>query len=304
MRSIVSLMLAVVISGCGGGGNLTRYFRVLFPGTSSLLPDSCYQAASVAPAMTPEEVAAEMSCPTAARKKPTNMGSTSTLASVDSWTIVDTGDNKLYLVLSSGASSSGYEGVLNNGTYSFSAASDSFTKSCAPVTGATLVECNGACVNTRSDRDNCGACGRACPMGQQCRGSICQPACLSQMQLCGGVMTDTATDPMNCGFCGMACPAGEVCSGGSCDLPCAALCSDRYSAAACGTPREFSRKTEAKIDFTLTGGSMKGTYATTQSYACKDPGCPGDFAARCPTCAQSTNFTGREVTNVTEYEPR
>lgn len=304
MRNIASVVVVLFLSACGGGGNATRYFRILVPSSPSVLPDACYQAATLPTATTPEEIAAEASCPAAARKKPTNMGSSSNTVSASSWTMVDTGDNKLYLVFSTGASTNGYEGTLNAGTYSFSAFQESFTKSCAPVTGATLVECNGACVNTRSDRNNCGACGDACPAGQACRFSNCVPMCTQQMQMCGGVLVDTQSNAMNCGFCNNVCMAGQICSGGTCSLPCAASCSDQYQAAACGAAREFSRKSETKIDFTIAGGSVKGTFGTTQSYACKDPGCPGDFTARCPTCAQSGTLTGREVTNVTEFEPR
>jgi hypothetical protein len=55
------------------------------------------------------------------------------------------------------------------------------TRVCAPVDGkfacvpfceAPLVECSGACVDLKSDSDNCGQCGRICPSGI-CQGGKC-----------------------------------------------------------------------------------------------------------------------------------
>ncbi|MBL8953579.1 MAG: hypothetical protein JNK82_22580, partial [Myxococcaceae bacterium] len=211
------------------------------------------------------------------------------------------------LVLVGSSTSTGYEGTLTAGTYSFTGVSESFTKSCASVTGATVVECNGACVNTRSDPLNCGGCGDACAAGQACRLGTCIAMCTaSPPTTCGAAtMIDTNSNNMHCGFCNNACAAGEVCSAGVCaDSACSAGCSAQYDRAACGQPREFSRKGETKVDFTVTKGQLKGTFSTSTTYACKDPGCPSDFSGRCPTCAQTGMITGTEVTNVTEFEPR
>jgi hypothetical protein len=128
--------------------------------------------------------------------------------------------------------------------------------------------------------------------------------CTQVMQLCGGVMVNTQSDEANCGFCANPCMAGQVCSQGLCVAPCAATCSDGYSAADCGTPRQFSTTSESKIEFTVQGGALAGTISSNVSYACMPPGCAADFSARCPTCAQSQKITGREVNNVTEFEQR
>jgi hypothetical protein len=62
--------------------------------------------------------------------------------------------------------------------------------------------CGDACLNTRSDRANCGACGYACAAAQSC---------------CNGVCVDMRTDPANCGRCGGACTAnGPTCCNGIC----------------------------------------------------------------------------------------
>lgn len=291
-----------VLAACGGGDNSTRYFRVLLPSTSSgSLPDSCYQAQSIAAPANPDEQAAQTYCMIG--KKPTSTGSTSNLATSQAWTMIDVGDGKLYLVASSGGASTGAEGSFTDGKYLFNANTSSFQKQC-PTGGAGIVECNGACVNTRSDAQNCGACGQPCANGMQCRFGMCVAMCPSIMQTCGGVMTNLQTDNANCGFCGNACTSPQVCSGGNCVAACAATCSDKYSAADCGAPREFSRASTSRIEFTLNGGSLSGTVSSSTAYSCKAPGCSADFAQRCPTCATTNMFYGRELSNVTEFESR
>lgn len=300
----VWLTSLVVLAACGGG-NSTRYFRVLIPASSTGpggLPDSCYQAQSLAAPANPDEQAAQTYCMVG--KKPTSSGSMSNFATSQPWTMVDVGDGKLYLVVPSGATSStGAEGSFTGGKYVFLASSSSFQKQC-PTGGAGVVECNGACVNTRSDAANCGGCGQPCQSGMQCRQAQCVAMCPAVMQTCGGQMTNVQNDNANCGFCGNACTAPQVCSGAICVAPCNATCSDKYSAAECGTPREFSRASESRIELTVSGGSLSGTLSSTTSYACKPPGCSGDFAQRCPACALSSMLYGRELDNVTEFEDR
>ena len=40
-----------------------------------------------------------------------------------------------------------------------------------------FIECGGVCVDTRTNHDNCGACGNVCPSGQACFDSLCKVAC-------------------------------------------------------------------------------------------------------------------------------
>jgi len=44
---------------------------------------------------------------------------------------------------------------------------------CVPKDGQT--ECNGACVNTQSDPNNCGGCGNVCPNSGGCQDGVCTP---------------------------------------------------------------------------------------------------------------------------------
>ncbi len=79
--------------------------------------------------------------------------------------------------------------------------------------------CAGACLDTRTDPRNCGACGASCGAAA-CVGG----ACVCNGPVCRGVCSDITADPMNCGACGHACQpfpnANGVCVEGSCGAAC------------------------------------------------------------------------------------
>jgi hypothetical protein len=96
-------------------------------------------------------------------------------------------------------------------------------------TGLTL--CDGACVDTDSDRGHCGACGTACEAGFVCNGAgTCELTCQAGLIICDGGCIDPDTDRDFCGAtldcqganAGTACSAGELCSEGACALTCSA----------------------------------------------------------------------------------
>ena len=65
--------------------------------------------------------------------------------------------------------------------------------------------CDGVCVDTTGDTNNCGGCRKTCDTGQSC----CSSAC-----------TDTTTDSRNCGLCQHPCGAGEHCAQTSAGIQC------------------------------------------------------------------------------------
>jgi predicted chitinase len=85
------------------------------------------------------------------------------------------------------------------------------------VGGLTL--CNNICVDTSTDINNCGTCGRSCGAGAVCEGGTCQ--CVAGLVPCESGCAELASDPANCGSCGRACAPGEFCSLGQCSLSCA-----------------------------------------------------------------------------------
>ena len=68
--------------------------------------------------------------------------------------------------------------------------------------------CGDECVDTSSDRFNCGRCGNDCPEIAECIGGLCI-ACPQFQTRCGDQCVDTTTDVANCGRCGSACPAAR-----------------------------------------------------------------------------------------------
>jgi len=98
--------------------------------------------------------------------------------------------------------------------------------------GMTL--CSGACVNIRTDPDNCGGCGFSAPYGETCiNGKFSsslvsknktitattagtQVSCPTGQTFCSGTCRNILTDTAHCGSCGTSCPSTQVCQGGRC----------------------------------------------------------------------------------------
>jgi hypothetical protein len=68
--------------------------------------------------------------------------------------------------------------------------------------------CDGKCVDRLTDRNNCGACGNFCVLGQYCTGGKCMP-CDSPKSVCpvgdADYCANLQTDNQNCGSCGTVC---------------------------------------------------------------------------------------------------
>lgn len=93
----------------------------------------------------------------------------------------------------------------------------------APVCamGMTMCPSDGgfACVDTNTDRNHCGGCGRTCCAGSACFGGLCPLGCAAGTTRCGCICTNLSSDTANCGACGRACPVGAFCQAGTCVTP-------------------------------------------------------------------------------------
>ncbi len=76
--------------------------------------------------------------------------------------------------------------------------------------------CNGVCIPTSQDPQNCGGCGVTCTAGQVCSGGACSSSCLPGLMACNGACVDMQDDSNNCGTCGVVCGKNQGCTGGAC----------------------------------------------------------------------------------------
>ena len=86
---------------------------------------------------------------------------------------------------------------------------------CSVICPTGKTDCSSACVDTKTDNDNCGMCGTACtPMTEQCTEGQC---CKTGEKSCNGMCTNVQSDTKNCGMCGTACPMNmPLCVNGKC----------------------------------------------------------------------------------------
>ncbi len=78
--------------------------------------------------------------------------------------------------------------------------------------------CSRRCIDTSTDRQNCGRCNRVCDEDEVCRNGDCSSTCPGRQVRCGRrrECTNPATDPQNCGRCGKECLLNETCERGAC----------------------------------------------------------------------------------------
>lgn len=76
--------------------------------------------------------------------------------------------------------------------------------------------CNGECVSTNLDPNNCGSCGNTCQDGTVCNAGQCVDSCPYGMEECDGRCVDTGTNDDHCGSCGNECADDKACGNGNC----------------------------------------------------------------------------------------
>ncbi len=84
--------------------------------------------------------------------------------------------------------------------------------------------CDGVCVNTKNDKNNCGTCGNACLDGKVCMNNTCvasEEACSDGQEWCNGECVNVQSDAKHCGDCSTRCKDGESCQSGKCAAGCA-----------------------------------------------------------------------------------
>jgi hypothetical protein len=93
--------------------------------------------------------------------------------------------------------------------------------------GPSEDDADGCEVNTQTDVNHCGGCGKSCEATKPantvvggCTGGVCSYACAVGFADCGGTSdgceTNTQTNAAHCGACGRTCRPGETCQAGSC----------------------------------------------------------------------------------------
>jgi len=131
---------------------------------------------------------------------------------------------------------------------------------CSPKCTGTLITCsnpqNGCVIDSATDENNCGGCGKICNNtsaahldsgGNQCQSGVCNPSCANLYDDCNGNPGDgceksVGTDAANCGACNVTCGTTNVvgsptCGGGTCTSQCqAGWGSCGAPAAGCNTP--------------------------------------------------------------------
>lgn len=144
--------------------------------------------------------------------------------------------------------------------------------------GCGLTQCGSECVDTATNEDHCGSCGKVCDGThgvRSCAGGECNISCSSGFADCdkqvdNGCEIQLDNDILNCGACGNDCKDG-TCKGGSCA---AATCDD-------------AKKNGNETDIDCGGGGCKACdagEACASKEDCQSGVCEG-LVCKVPSCS-------------------
>lgn len=77
-------------------------------------------------------------------------------------------------------------------------------------------KCDGKCIPTSVDPNNCGACGRVCVGDEVCSAGVCSAGCVPGLSACNNTCVDLDNDSAHCGDCDSTCEDGKGCANGRC----------------------------------------------------------------------------------------
>ena len=161
------------------------------------------------------------------------------------------------------------------------------------------------CVDTQTNRFNCGACGTYCPSGKTCMAGACVAiTCPSGQTLCGDECVNLQIDGQHCGACDQRCDpeSRQICRQGACGCAtgqsacpagegfviCRSTQTDRYNCGSCGNdcPSGQTCAAGACVPITCTGGQILCGDACTSLQT--DP-------SNCGACDKYCNREAREI---------
>lgn len=167
-----------------------------------------------------------------------------------------------------------------------------------PPAQSNTIACGGAQVNPQTDEANCGACGRACPLGARCLEGEC--FCPAGTSRCPGIdrCVELLTDPANCAACGNRCGPGQTCTDGRCQT---AACATANTSGVCAQTPVGLSCTSTNPDCICAMGADGGTACVipvpvslfpcrTNADCIAECGCAGDGPFSCIDCGDGVRF--------------
>lgn len=170
------------------------------------------------------------------------------------------------------------------------------------------IDCNGSCVDTKTDLNNCGTCGNKCKEGEVCvdgnceTSTTCEDTCTgTNMMCCNDECVNIGTDNNNCGQCGKVCENDEVCTNKDCasTLQCVPECDDNQE---CCKTKCVDPSTAYVSDFSNCG-FCGNACDTASSDSCREGQCSCGTSKLCGTGFKCCNVGGESGCKSVNSDP-